>query len=284
VLYAMAQLSRAGASMITETFWLPIGFWWRFCVWAAARCWLYCVIRRPRHFKFLFPLASLLVMNPLWAQDVRSSGSLHQADYDGSRAPTVQPALERTRVLVETIRSASYPELTATRIELRPFQKASDFFRVRPRIPDFFARKNLRYIMQINPRVYELQASENGIEAIIAHELGHVAYLQERNRLKHLALIRLLSRSFVSNFERRTDLEAISRGYGEGLKVYRQWLYQHIPQKDLAEKRRDYFSPEEIDSILLRVNQCPPLLDSWVEKPPRNLQDIQLPASCQSRP
>ena len=270
--------------MITETWWLPIGFWWRFCGWAAAtHSWLYFVMRRPRHFKLLFPLL-LLVMNPLGAQDVRSSGSPHQADYDGARAPKAQPALERTQVLVERIRSASYPELTATQIELRPFQKASDFFRVRPRIPDFFARKSLRYIMQVNPKVYELQAPESGVEAIIAHELGHVDYLKKRNRMKHLALIRLLSGSFVSNFERRTDLEAISRGYGEGLKVYRQWLYQHIPQRDLAEKRRDYFSPEEIDSILLRVNRCPPLLDIWLEKPPRNLQDIQHAASCQGGP
>jgi hypothetical protein len=150
---------------------------------------LYFVIRRHRHFKFLFPLALLLVMNLHGAQDVMSSASV-QADYDGSK---VQPTLERTRVLVERIRSASYPELTATQIELRAFQKASDFFRVRQRIPDFFARKDLRYIIQVNPRVYELQAPENGVEAIIAHELGHIAYLKKRHRLKHLALIRLLS-------------------------------------------------------------------------------------------
>jgi len=249
-----------------------------------ARSRLYFVIPRLQHFRFLFPLALLLVMNPFGAQDVESSASLHQADCDGASAPKVQPTLERTQVLIERIRSASYPELTTAEIELRPFQKTSDFFRVRPRIADVFARKNLRYIIQFNPRVYELQAPENGMEAIIAHELGHVAYLNKRNRLKHLGLLRLLSGSFVSNFERRTDLEAISRGYGEGLKTYRQWLYQHVPQKDLAEKRRDYFSPEEIDSILLRVKQCPSLLDSWLEKPPRNLQDIQRAASCQGGP
>ena len=185
-----------------------------------------------------------------------------------------QSASERTGLLVERIRTSSYPELQATQIQVRSFKSASDFFRARPRIPDFFVKKNLRYVVLVNPRAYELEVPEDGVEAIIAHELSHVAYLKKRNRLKHLALLRLLSGSFVRDFERRTDLEAISRGYGEGLKVYRHWLYQHIPQKNLVEKRRDYLCSEEIDAILLRIRQCPQLLDSWLKKPPRNLQEV----------
>jgi len=157
---------------------------------------------------------------------------------------------------------------------VRSFKSASDFFRARPRIPDFFVKKDLRYVILVNPRAYELEVPEDGVEAILAHELSHVVYLKKRNRLRHLALLRLLSGSFVRDFERRTDLEAISRGYGEGLKVYRDWLYQHIPQENLAEKRRDYLSSEEIDAILLRVRQCPQLLNSWLKKPPRNLQEV----------
>ncbi len=34
-----------------------------------------------------------------------------------------------------------------------------------------------------------------------------------------------------------------------GLKEYRQWLYQHVPAKALAEKKRDYLTPEEIDAL-----------------------------------
>jgi hypothetical protein len=186
-----------------------------------------------------------------------------------------QSASERTGLLIERIRTSSYPELQTTQIQARPFESTSDFFRARPRIPDVFMKKNLRYVILVNPRAYELEVPEDGVEAIIAHELSHVAYLKKRNRLKHLALLRLLSGSFVRDFERRTDLEAISRGFGEGLKVYRHWLYHHIPQKNLAAKRRDYLSSQEIDAILLRLRQCPQLLDSWLKKPPRNLQEVQ---------
>jgi hypothetical protein len=231
------------------------------------------MIRRGWHFSFELPFALLLVASPLFSQDARLSTSHHQAG-EGPSASMFQLASERTGVLIERIRTCSYPELQTTQIQARPFKSASDFFRVRPRIPDFFMKKNLRYVILANPRAYELKVPEDGVEAIIAHELSHVAYLKKRNRLRLLTMVRLLSKSFAANFERRTDLDAISRGYGEGLKVYRHWLYQHISQKSLAEKRRNYLSSEEIDAISLRIRQCPQLLDFWLKKPPRNLPEV----------
>lgn len=230
------------------------------------------MIRRACHITFDLPLL-LLVASPLFAQDARLSTSHHQAGEEPS-ASMLQSASERTGLLIERIGTSSYPELQTTQIQARPFTSASDFFRARPRIPDFFVKKDLRYVILVNP-TYELEVPEDGVEAIIAHELSHVAYLKQRNRLRLLTMVRLLSKRFAANFERRTDLDAVSRGYGEGLKVYRHWLYQHISQKSLAEKRRDYFSSEEIDAILLRIRQCPQLLDSWLKKPPRNLQEVQ---------
>ena len=227
------------------------------------------------HVTFRFPLALLLVANSLCAQDAKPSTSLDQTHCESPRAPELQSALDRTRVLIERIRTASYPELKAAQIQVRSFESASDFFRARPRIPDFFLRKKLRYVIQVNPKACELQVPEYGVKAIMAHELSHVAYLKKRNRLRLLAMVPFLSGGFVRDFERRADMEAISRGYGEGLKAYRQWLYQHIPQKSLAEKRRNYFSPEEINSILLRIRQCPHLLDYWLKKPPRNPPEVQ---------
>lgn len=232
------------------------------------------MIRRAWHITFELPFALLLVASPLLTQDARLSTSHHQAG-DGPSASMFQSASERTSLLIERIRTCSYPELQTTEIQARPFKNSSDFFLARPRMPDFLMKWNLRYVILANPRAYELKVPEDGVEGIIAHELSHVAYLKKRNRLRLLTMVRLLSRTFAANFERRTDLDAISRGYGEGLKVYRQWLYQHIPQKSLAEKRRNYLSSEEIDAILLRLRQCPQLLDFWLKKPPRNLQEIQ---------
>jgi hypothetical protein len=232
------------------------------------------MIRRAWHLTFDFPITLLLVASRLFAQQPSLSTSDHPVN-EGPGVSMPQSACERTEVLIERIRTSSYPELQTTQIQVRPFKSASDFFQARPRIPDLFMRKNLRYVILVNPRTYELEIPEDGLEGVIAHELSHVAYLKKRNRLRLLTMVRLLSKSYSADFERRTDLEAMSRVYGEGLKIYRHWLYQHIPQKSLAGKRRNYFSSEEIDAILLRIRQCPQLLDSWLKKPPRNLQEVR---------
>ena len=158
------------------------------------------MIRRGWHFSFELPFALLLVASPLFSQDARLSTSHHQAG-EGPSASMFQLASERTGVLIERIRTCSYPELQTTQIQARPFKSASDFFRVRPRIPDFFMKKNLRYVILANPRAYELKVPEDGVEAVIAHELSHVAYLKKRNRLRLLTMVRLLSKSCAANFE-----------------------------------------------------------------------------------
>ena len=80
-------------------------------------------------------------------------------------------------------------------------------------------------------------------------------------------------------FERRADLEAISRGYAEGLKTYRQWLYQHVSGTKLGtklkEKQQTYFSPTEIDVPASVIETCPGLLQFWMKNPPLNLKEIE---------
>ncbi len=70
-------------------------------------------------------------------------------------------------------------------------------------------------------------------------------------------------------------MEAIKRGYGEGLSEYRKWLYQNIPAKDLKAKKRDYFSPEEIMLILDILKDKPDIIDVWRKDVPRNLNEIK---------
>jgi hypothetical protein len=218
-----------------------------------------------RQVTFVVSLVMLLVAKPLCAHNAQRASSSDEARCQDPEA--LQSALEHTWVLIERIRAASYPELNAAQIQVRTLESSSDFFRVRPRILDFFVKKKLRYVIRVNPRVFELKVPGDGVEAIVAHELSHVAYLKKRNRLRLLAMVRLLCRGFARTFERRADLEAVSRGYGPGLKAYRQWLYQHIPPNSLVEKRRNYFSPEEIDFMLLSLRRCPSLLDAWIKKP-----------------
>ena len=87
------------------------------------------------------------------------------------------------------------------------------------------------------------------------HELAHVVDYANGNRVRLLGLIRLASPRFRERFETRTDVEALQRGYAQGLKQYRIWLYQHVSAGVLQEKRRDYLTPEEIDAIQRQIGR-----------------------------
>ena len=85
----------------------------------------------------------------------------------------------------------------------------------------------------------------------------------------------MLSKLQTAKFERRTDLDAIHRGYGDGLKSYREWVYAHIPSNKLPEKRRNYFSPEEIGAIQILLEKRPELIGYWTAHVPMSLLEIQ---------
>jgi hypothetical protein len=183
--------------------------------------------------------------------------------------------LERIRSIVDELIDASYPEIRGVEIQFSLFRNDTDFFRTRFGIPQFLFGRQMRYLIRVNPAVSLLQAPEAGIRAILAHELAHILYFKIGNRARLLGLARLTSKGFTARFERSADLQAISRGYGEGLKEYRQWLYQQVPGQKLPEKLRNYFAPEEIDAILSLSRQRPELLTYWLERVPRNLREIQ---------
>ena len=133
----------------------------------------------------------------------------------------------------------------------------------------------MHFIIFVNPQVFEKNAPADSIRAIIAHELAHAAYYRRHNRFELFGLISLESKSFTARFERGADLQAIRRGYGAGLIEYRKWLYRNIPAEKIAAKKRDYFSPEEIDLILRAIKEKPGLIDFWIKNVPRNLKEIQ---------
>ena len=106
----------------------------------------------------------------------------------------------------------------------------------------------MRYVIRSNPKA--VQAPVDGLRSVLAHELSHVVYYTRGKRFRLIGLVRLASRGYRSKFERATDLEAIRRGYGDGLKEYRRWLYRSVPPKALCGKWGDYFSPEKIDAAI----------------------------------
>ncbi|MBS1786950.1 MAG: hypothetical protein JST85_04475 [Acidobacteria bacterium] len=193
----------------------------------------------------------------------------------GVLAASTDDTVERARRIAEEVKAKSFPQLRNTEIIIRLFDSRTDYFQTRFTFPSFLFGKRLKCLMKVNRKVFADNIPEEGLRAIIAHELGHALYYQSRHRLKLLGLVRLLDKDFAARFERATDLRAIALGYGDGLKTYRRWLYANISPNKLSEKKRDYFSPEEIDAVQSKLCDQPKLIELWLRRPPRSLAEIE---------
>lgn len=162
-----------------------------------------------------------------------------------------QPCCAWAQALVDQVRSSAYPEISGSEISVRSLNSASDYFQARFEWRRFFTGRRMRYVILFNPRLLSLNAPEPGAQAIVAHELAHIARYRSGNRLRLLGLARLLAAGPRARFERGADREAIRRGFGPGLKEYRLWLYKNVPPTAIPGKLRDYLSPDEIEAILL---------------------------------
>src|SRR6266446_7068627 len=178
-------------------------------------------------------------------------------------------------VVIQELRETSYPELGHVDLRVRSFRSQSDYFRTRFSLSRFLLLMRMRYFVDVNPALFQEQAPSDGVCAILAHELVHIVSLSRGNRIRRFGLVRLLSKRQTAKFERRTDLEAIHRGYGDGLRSYRKWVYAHISPNKLQEKRRNYFSPEEIGAIQVLLQARPELFGYWRRHVPMSLQEIQ---------
>lgn len=193
----------------------------------------------------------------------------------GVRATTEDETLARVRRMVEDVRAVSYPELQNVTIQIKLFDSASDYFQARFTFTSFLLQPRLRYLLKVNRRLFEQPPSDEALRAILAHELEHVLDFKAKARWRLLGLVRMASPQFTARMERRTDVLAIGRGFGAGLKAYREWLYQQIPANKLAEKQRNYFSPDEIEALLRQLQRTPERLQQWLRQPPRSLREIE---------
>lgn len=183
--------------------------------------------------------------------------------------------IERTEKLLEEVRLLSYPELDSDDIEVKTLKSRSDFFNARFSFTRFLTFRRLKTSILVNPVVFRSSISDTALKAILAHELAHALYYRTRNRLRLFGLVRLAHDGFEAKFERRTDLIAISRGYGNGLIEYRRWLYKNVSAKDLKAKQRNYFTPDEIDALTEVLKRDKKAFNELFIKVPRSLAEIQ---------
>jgi hypothetical protein len=184
-------------------------------------------------------------------------------------------AIEKTRKIITDLINIAFRELKDEQIEVKSFKSDSNYFKSRFSIRRFLTLRKITYLVYVNPQVFRKSAPVKGIEAIVAHELAHVLYYQRKNRFELVGLIGLLDHSFTTKFERKTDLEAIARGFGKGLIEFRNWLYKNVPDDDMKRKRRDYFSPDEIRLIIETLDNSPDKLEVWRKEIPLSLDDIK---------
>lgn len=194
-----------------------------------------------------------------------------------------QNTIQKTQKLIDEVIEKAYPELKDKQIEVRTFESESDYFRAGFSFGKYLTFQKMKYLIYVNPQVFAKKSPVNGIRSIIAHELAHILYFAERNRFELLGLASLSSNSFTQKFEHRADLEAISRGYGEGLKEYRAWLYQNIPAKNLAEKQRNYFAPDEIEVVINLFQQNPQKIVGWRKNSWKELDYLWNPSSIKTK-
>lgn len=188
---------------------------------------------------------------------LRPSPAIHS---DGESGQT-NAAISTVSTVILEVRRTSFPELAHVDFRVRTFRSHADYLRTRFSLSRFLLLMPMRYFADVNPALFQEQAPSDGVCAIVAHELAHIVSLSRGNRIRRFGLVRLLSKRQTAKFERRTDLEAINRGYGDGLRTYRKWVYAHIPPHKLPEKRRNYFSPEEIGALQILLENALNYLD-----------------------
>jgi hypothetical protein len=202
------------------------------------------------------------------------SSLLQQTRRSQSRPDAASHVATLAAPLVQQLIAARFAQLEHKEVRVRTFNSDYEYFRTRFSLSRFFLFRRMRYFVEVNPRLLGLSPPADGVCAILGHELTHIASMSHGNRLRLFGLVRLASSNYMTRFERRADLEAIRRGFAPGLKDYRRWIYSNVPAGKVARKKRDYFTPEEIDALVARIGQDPTLMDQWMRHVPLNEQDI----------
>lgn len=153
--------------------------------------------------------------------------------------------------MVDTVRRDHFPDLAGVTVVVRGFDSETDFFTADVVVETVSKPPRERiYRVNANRALYGGGLGNRAVYAILTHELKHVR--------DYLAMDEKALVSFAVNYvlvpqaayERSTDLFALERGVGRGLRDFRRWLYDHVDDETREAKRRDYFTPEEIERWL----------------------------------
>lgn len=157
------------------------------------------------------------------------------------------PDVAQLQASLDAVRGGLFPELEGIAIVLDPISSTTSFFAANVQLDTFGeAPADRIYTVQYAEELFALAPPAAGVVSILAHELVHVRdYTAMDSETLGLFAIEYATGD-VSTYERATDEATLAKGCGTGLIAYREWLYGVVDAETEAEKRRDYYTPEEI--------------------------------------
>ncbi len=161
------------------------------------------------------------------------------------------PAIDQGQFesLVEETKNLYFPELKDITIGISKFHSNAYFLQAQPVIKTLVKkRRNRHYNIQLNTKLLDCPPSPKALEAILVHELEHIMDYHSLNLFEvtgHGVSYAASLKTRVS-YERATDYKVLVKGLHIGLIEYREWVYQWLSPKELANKRLIYLTPEEI--------------------------------------
>ena len=181
-----------------------------------------------------------------------------------SRCGTLSERISRGDIpcLTQELIELKFPELQSAwvqgRIKFRSFQSNAYFLKTAFLSGHIKRDRSKRiYSIDVNDLIYDLSQEPTGapsieaVQGILAHELVHLMDYENSTpgKITRMGVNIVISPSKV---ERDTDEEAFERGYHQGIKLYREWIYGKLTPKELRQKRKRYYTPDEIDEWVNR--------------------------------
>lgn len=111
-----------------------------------------------------------------------------------------------------------------------------------------------QYTVHYDPLLLREPPTPNALLAALTHELGHISdYVEmDSDELIEFALWYGTQDPMTSDglrdYERETDEVSLANGCADGLSDFRLWIAERATPEILAEKTRNYYTPEEIAS------------------------------------
>ena len=165
--------------------------------------------------------------------------------------------------VLDEVRSLLFPEMAGVDIGVEAVPEMQ-FFRAWIELgtisqPD---ARDRTYTVQYDPVVLSDPPPVDALAAVLGHELGHVDHYLGFTSEEAVQFgiwygtQDPVTSDELATYERDTDEKVLVRGCARGLATMREWIYAHVEGDVLAEKQRNYYTPDEIGAWVAVHGDC----------------------------